>query len=151
METNTLLVLILIVLTCGFAVVSYHLTKVARTVILATAAAGEVLHRDVGHLEGKETELFGEIEGMIRSLTKNIHTVLVSTGDIESAVREALREAARELIQAVARIEGNHVVEHLVELAKSIERDLADLAAIPGDLRSMIQTLEIIADNTSAR
>ena len=50
METNTLLLLILVVLTCGFVVVSYRLTAVTRTVILATAAAGEVLHRDVGTL-----------------------------------------------------------------------------------------------------
>jgi len=33
--------------------------------------------------------------------------------------------------------------------AKSIERDLVDLAAIRQDLRSMMHTLEIIADNTS--
>ena len=120
METNTLPVLILAVLTCGFAVVSYRLTAVTRAVIVATAAAGEILHRDVGHLEGKVTELLGEIGEMIRPLAKDIHTVLVSTGDTESAVREDLHMAVREWTQAVAHIEGNYGIEQLVELAKRV-------------------------------
>jgi len=57
METNTLLLLILVVLTCGFVVLSYRLTAVTRTVILATAAAGDVLHRDVGILETRVSRL----------------------------------------------------------------------------------------------
>jgi hypothetical protein len=67
METNTLLVLIVTVLACGFAVVSYRLTAVTRTLMLATVAAGEVLHRDAGTLEAKVTELLGEIGTVVRS------------------------------------------------------------------------------------
>jgi hypothetical protein len=149
METNTLLVLIFAMLACGFAVVSYRLTAVTRAVILATAAAGEVLHRDVGHLEGKVTELLSEIGTTIQALTKDIHTVLLSADSIASDIREALRIAAGNGVQAVEVNEDLHSIRNLVELAESIDRSLLDLAAIPQDLNSIKTTLEIIADNTS--
>jgi hypothetical protein len=83
-------------------------------------------------------------------LTKDIQTVLLSIGQIESDVREAVRIAAGNAVQVVEVIKDLHAAEELAELIKSIDQNLTDLAVIiPKDLESMKSTLEIIADNTS--
>jgi methyl coenzyme M reductase beta subunit len=141
METNTLLTLILIVLGCGFAIVSHRLMTVTRAFVLATASVGDVLHRDVGTLETKLTSVSSEVDKMIQSLVKDLHTVLLSTAEIESYVREAGKAG-----QAIAVIEGLDVFQDLVELAKSIDHSLTQFTE---DTRSMRSALDVIADNTS--
>jgi hypothetical protein len=78
---------------------------------------------------------------MIQSLVKDLHTVLLSTAEIESYVREAGKAG-----QAIAVIEGLDVFQDLVELAKSIDHSLTQFTE---DTRSMRSALDVIADNTS--
>ena len=53
-------------------------------------------------------------------------------------------------MQIVKVLEDLHPLRDLIELAKSVEHDLVGLAAIPVHLRTIEQTLETIAHNTSS-